>query len=235
MTSHPRAHRPAATDYFNPAEQIERLQSIKAKIEKSATSTPHESHFSHPVQGETKNPSTNYADVKSVDFKAHELSLREKLEKAKADREAKAKAEAASKANITTDSPQPRLTDNHFTEPVTTGPPPPPILNNTSTPIPPTSYTQSWTPNLGYPTPIPNYGRPPFPYTQPYQQQYGMPPYPNGQTFQPYPQWGQSAPPPNTTPGVPPPPPQPNQGPPNQMPTSQSPPNQTPPVAPGLR
>ena len=246
MTSHPRAHRPAATDYFNPAEQIERLQSIKAKIEKSATSTPQEYHFPHPVQGETKNPSTNHAGVKSVDFKAHELSLREKLEKAKADREAKAKAEAASKANITTDSPQPRLTDNHSTEPVTTGPPPPPILNNTSTPIPPIPYTQSWTPNLGYPTPIPNYGRPPFPYTQPYPQQYGMPPYPNGQPFQPYAQWGQSAPPSNTTPGVPPPPPQPNQGPPNQIPTSQSPPNpvplnqisppnQTPPVAQGLR
>src|SRR6266496_3450965 len=145
MTSHPRAHRPAATDYFNPTEQIELLQSIKAKIEKTAASTPQEPHFPPPTQGETtKNPPVNYAGVKSVDFKAHELSLREKLEKAKADREAKTKAEAASKANMTTDSPLPRLTDNRSTEPLTTGPPPPPILNNaSSTPIPPVPHAQS--------------------------------------------------------------------------------------------
>src|SRR5947207_8647868 len=247
MASHPRAHRPAATDYFNPTEQFELLQSIKARIEKSATSTPQEPHFPPPTQAEaTKNLPAHHARVKSVDFKAHELSLREKLEKAKADREAKAKAEAASKANMTTDSPLPRLIDNRSTEPVTTGPPPPPILTNTSTPIPPVPHTQSWTPNLGYPTPIPTYGRPPYPYTQPYTQQYGMPPYPNGQPLQPYPQWSEPASTPNSTPGVPPPPPQPNQGPPNQISTSQGPPNQvalnqvsapnqTTPVPPGLR
>jgi hypothetical protein len=230
MTSHSRPQRPAAKDYFNPAEQIELLQSIKAKVEKSATSTPKD----HPNQTDATNTSS-HTGFRSVDFKAHELSLREKLEKAKADREAKAKAEAALRANAqsaqiptTTNTPLPKLHENKSTEPVTTGPPPPPILNNTNpTPIPPVTYSQTWTPNLAYPPPVPNYGRPPYPYPQPFPQQYGMPPYANGQIVHAYPQWGQNATSPNT-PGIPPPPPQPNQGAPNQFPTSQSPPNQFP-------
>lgn len=216
MASHSR--RPAATDYFNPSEQIELLQSIKAKIEKSATSTPQESHFPHHAE------TVAYTSLKPVDFKAHELSLREKLEKAKADREAKAKAEAALKAQITTtatDSPRPRVVENQSpVEVVPTGPPPPPILNTTHTPMPSVPFAQTWNPSLAYPTALPNYSRPTYPYPQTFPQQYGMPPYPNGQPVQAYPQWGGFTPTPNT-PGIPPPPPQPNQGP----PTTQSPPN----------
>jgi hypothetical protein len=221
MASHSR--RPAAKDYFNPTEQIELLQSIKAKIEKSVATTPKESQFSHV-------DTTNLPNAgKPVDYKAHELSLREKLEKAKADREAKAKAEAALKAQTTTtttDSPKPKVgEDQTSTEAVASGPPPPPVLNNTPTSIPPVpAFTPTWNPNLTYPNAIPSYGRPPYSYAQPFPQQFGMPtPYPNGQPAQTYPQWGQY---PTTanTPGIPPPPPQPNQGP----PTNQSPPNSVP-------
>ena len=231
MSSHPRSHRPAATDYFSPTEQIELLQSIKAKAEKSATSPPQDSRFPQTSETKTINP---HVGVKSVDFIAHELSLREKLEKAKADREAKAKAEAAAAKEIamTKESSLSMLPDNHSAEPMPTGPPPPPILNNNTTsttpgPLPSMAYAQTWTSNLNYPTPIPNYGRPPYPFAQAYPQQYGMPPYPNGQTIQPYPQWGQYTPT-TSTPGVPPPPPQPNQGPPNQNAANQGPQNQIP-------
>ena len=168
---------------------------------------------------------------KSVDFKAHELSLREKLEKAKAEKEARAKAEATLRTNpTTTESPQPVVSEQ------TTGPPPPPGLNNTTipTPIPVTSYPQqTWPANLGY-TQHPHmtaYSRQPFQYTVPYP--YGTQPYTNGQP-QPYAQWGYGTPL-QTTPGVPAPPSQPNQGPtvhgppnqisPGQIPSSASPPN----------
>jgi hypothetical protein len=212
MTSHSR--RPAATDYFNPTEQIEILQNIKARAEKSATSTPQESYHidSAPRTG-----------TKTVDFKAHELSLREKLEKAKADREAKAKADATLKVQ-TTDATQPKLVENQSnTETLPAGPPPPPVLNTTPTPAAPVPYSQTWNPNVAFSAGIPNYGRPPYPYPQPYPQQYGMPPYPNGQPAHTFAQWGQYTPTPST-PGIPPPPPQPNQGP----PTSQSNPNPIP-------
>jgi len=240
MTSHPR-QRPAATDYFNPAEQIELLNSIRAKVEQSTTSTPQQQQ----LQGDgTKSSSPN----KSVDFKAHELSLREKLEKAKAEKEARAKVEVSIRASsMTTDSPKPMATEQ-------TGPPPPPVLNNnaptTSTPIPVTSYPQQpWPANLGaFQTPaMTAFARPPYQFPLPYP--YGIQPYTNGQ-HQPFTQWGYGTPI-QTTPGIPPAPPQPNQGPiiqapanqmsPGQIPTSASPPNRVPtpvnqgtPVPPGL-
>jgi len=234
MASHPRPHRPAATDYFNPTEQIELLQSIKAKVEKSATSTPQESR--QPLDQIQQN---YYAGVKPVDFKAHELSLREKLEKAKADREAKAKAEVSvsQQPNSTTtigtiESPQSKVPENKSVEPVIPGPPPPPIISNL-TPTPPIQQpvTYGWNPGM-YPA-VPNYGRPTFQYPQVFPQ-FGVPSYTNGQAAAYNPQWSQyvaSLPTNTTTPGIPPPPPQPNQGPPlqgspPQGTTSQSPPNQ---------
>ena len=103
MTSHPRPQRPAATDYFNPTKQTELLQSIKAKIELSATNTPAELQFQNDVVGAFNgHPSkmAPYGGLGTTDIKAHELSLREKLERAKADREAKAKAEAEEKTAV---------------------------------------------------------------------------------------------------------------------------------------
>ena len=100
MTSHPRPQRPAATDYFNPTEQTELLQSIKAKIELSATNTPAEPQFQNDVVGAFNSKTTPYGGLRTTDTKAHELSLREKLERAKADREAKAKAEAEEKTAV---------------------------------------------------------------------------------------------------------------------------------------
>lgn len=227
MTSHPR-QRPAATDYFNPAEQIELLNSIKAKVEQSTASTPQQQD-----DGTRTTPAH-----KPADFKAHELSLREKLERAKAEKEARAKVEASLRTNSTTaESPKPVVPPTEQT-----GPPPPPILNNvptttTPTPIPVTSYPQQpWPTNLGFPQhpSMTAYARPPYQYPPPYP--YGIQPYTNGQPL-PYAQWGYSAPI-QTTPGVPPAPPQPNQGPtqqsppnqisPGQIPTSASPPNHVP-------
>jgi hypothetical protein len=213
MASHPR-QRPAATDYFNPTEQIELLQSIKAKVERSAASTPQDSHF--PLTDVTNSSNAAHqspSGANPVDFKAHELSLREKLEKAKADREARAKAEAASRtAPLAQDSLQPKVKENKSVEPIAAGPPPPPILSST-TGIPPLPY--AWNSTLGYTPQIPNYPQPPYQYPPPYPPPYGMPPYTNGHISQPFGQWNQFAPL-QSTPGIPPPPPQPNQGPPNQ-------------------
>jgi hypothetical protein len=229
MASH--RTRPAATDYFNPAEQIELLHSIKAKVEKSTTATPQPAEV-HLLQASTNSTtSARPLDPKPVDFKAHEVSLREKLEKAKADREAKAKAEAQQKATTTaTDILPSRSNDNNSTEP-TTGPPPPPILNtSTATALPAMAYTQSWGQSIAYPqvTPMTGYRQPYAQYPQVYQQ-YGMQPYVNGhpaiQAYQ-QPQPGQYFLPP--TPGVPNPPPQPNQGPSAQGTPSQGTPNQGP-------
>lgn len=217
MTSNSR-QRPAATDYFNPTEQIELLQSIKAKAERSAASTPIDSHF--PLTNVTTSSSAAHQEpfgVKPVDFKVHELILREKLEKAKADREAKAKTGpvlGTASQPLTKGPLQPKVNENKPTDSVTTGPPPP-ILSNT-TPMPPVPF--AWNSALGYPPPIPNYPRPPYQYPPPYPPPYGIPPYANGHAPQPFGQWNQFAPV-QSTPGIPPPPPQPNQGPPSQAST----------------
>ena len=234
MTSHhPRPQRPAATDYFNPAEQLELLQNIKAKAEKSATATPQEHH----VVPADKSQSTAHltAGVKPIDLVAHEVSLREKLEKAKADREAKAKAAAASAQGNTVSTPQstnisqsPAVNGSKSTE-SPAGPPQPPLLNNgtTTNPIPiptPPTYGPAWLQSIGYPqqTPPMSFPRPPpFPQYPPNTygaSQFGMTPFANGQSM--FPQWGQFATTP--TPGIPPAPQQQNQGGP---PTVQSPPN----------
>jgi hypothetical protein len=242
MSFNPRPPRPAATDYFNPTEQIELLQSIKAKAEKSATSTPQEPLLAQPdTTNHVQQPPTG---TKPVDFKAHELSLREKLEKAKADREAKAKAEGAKSQTptaIASESPQTRLVENKSVEQVPAGPPPPPMLNTTtptSIPMAAPPFVQAWTPNMGYPhqtPPMMNYPRPPFPYPQAFPPTFGLQNYPNGQSMAGYPQWGQF--PNQASPGIPAPPNHPNQGatlqqlPPNNLALSQSPPN---PVTQGL-
>jgi len=144
MASYTRPPRPAATDYFNRAEQIQLLHSIKAKMEKSATSTPQEPTTKEGA-GEGSGVQTPIA--LAVDFKAHELSLREKLERAKANREARAKAEAAAKAanssqtsaQTTVDSPtkatnaedgevkfESPVEQTTMDAPLALGPPPPP-------------------------------------------------------------------------------------------------------------
>ena len=234
MASHHRHPRPAATDYFNPTEQIELLQSIKAKAEKSATSTPQDPQVAHSDDtiGMTGQQAA-YPGAKSVDFRAHELSLREKLEKAKADREARAKAaEAALRASsqppsTTNESTQgSRLVELKSSESVPPGPPPPPGTNNTTpTPISTAPYGQAWTANLTYMQGLPmaNFGTAAFPYPQTFTPQYGsMQPFGNGQPAQVYSQWSQFSPQQNT-PGVPPPPAHPNQGPPSQAPPNQGP------------
>lgn len=236
MTSQPRAQRPAATDYFNPAEQLELLQNIKVKAQKSTTATPQESH-PRPATGKPSSETT----TQPVDYVAHELSLREKLEKAKAEREAKAKVEAAlrgnahngqtasitASTNANTDASQDGLVKGSIHPEPTTGPPPPPILNNnanntpmSSTPTPTPTYGPTWVQSLGYPqqTNPMAYTRTPFPqFPQPSFPPFGMPPFTNGQTmFSP---WGQF--PPTPTPGIPPPSVPVNQGPPNQTPPTQ--------------
>lgn len=234
MTSHPRPQRPAATDYFNPAEQLELLQNIKAKVEKSATATPQEHNV--PLADKSQYAGSNSMGMlKPLDLVAHEVSLRDKLEKAKAEREAKAKAAAqgivqqpqSTPANANANASQILLNGSKSTEP-TAGPPPPPVLNNSNytptnpipTPTPPT-YGSAWVQSLGYPqqTPPIGYPRPPFPqYPQTaFAGQYGMSQYTNGQGM--FPQWSQFGTTP--TPGIPPAPQQQNQG-----PTGQSPPNQ---------
>ena len=156
MASYTRPPRPAATDYFNRAEQIQLLHSIKAKMEKSATSTPQESTTK---EGAGEGSVRQTPSAAPVDFKAHELNLREKLEKAKADREAKAKAEApiktanSSHASVQTTVDSPTKATNaeegevnveSVVEQAATdaqlvsGPPPPPppvSLNNAHTPM----------------------------------------------------------------------------------------------------
>src|SRR5579859_1924212 len=141
MTSQPRPQRPAATDYFNPTEQLELLQSIKVKAQKSATATPQESH--PPVREKPPPSAMTTTTSQPVDYVAHEMSLREKLEKAKAEREAKAKLEAAlsgnsqtlhtalntASATTHTDGSHNVSLKNNVPEPPA-GPPPPPIQNN---------------------------------------------------------------------------------------------------------
>jgi hypothetical protein len=246
MTSHPRPQRPAATDYFNPAEQFELLQSIKAKVETSATATPQEHHIPpsdqlHPAA------TTTTASVPSFDLAAHEVSLREKLEKAKAEREAKAKAAEAllqgihppsqlstTPTNANAKVSQFAVNGRKSTEPLTAGPPPPPVLNNNnnqtatnSVPTPTPTYGPAWVQSLGYPqqTPPMGFPRPSYPqFPQTSYVQYGMMPYTNGQTM--FPQWPQYST--SSIPGIPSaPPPQQNQGsiagsPPNQTPVNQS-------------
>jgi hypothetical protein len=220
MSSH-RA-RPAATDYFNPAEQIELLQNIKARVEKSSTSTPQPTDSHVPQLNSSSTGTLNGQPVtsKPTDLKTHELSLRDKLEKAKADREAKAKADAAQKTTI--DSPKGQTNENKSTE-STNGPPPPPILNTTTqTTAPALPYGQTWGQNMTFPQvpPMTNY-RTPYPQYQPVYQPYGMQPYANGLPAipaYPTPQPGQFYIPP--THGIPPTPAQPNQG------SPQGPPNQ---------
>src|SRR5579862_1359138 len=106
MDSQPRSHRPAATDYFNPAEQLALLNNIKAKVEKSANSTPQPRDPLKANQPSLANQGNTTDANRSVDYKAQELSLREKLEKAKADREARSKAEAALRAYSQPGHPQ---------------------------------------------------------------------------------------------------------------------------------
>jgi hypothetical protein len=172
--SYPRPSRPAATDFFNPAEQVELLRNIKAREENKQP----------PAQSA---PSTN---------KDTEVSLREKLEKAKADKQAKANAESTAQNG---DKKQ---------DTVTTGPPPP-IPGISTGSIMPYS-TPGWSQySQGAPVPSPTqtqraYYQFPQSYPQPFMNPYG-----NTQS-QPAQQWGQLSQ--QSTPGVPPPPSQPNQG-----------------------
>src|SRR5438105_1319451 len=197
MTSQPRPQRPAATDYFNPTEQLELLQSIKVKAQKSATATPQESH--PPVREKTAPSATTTTTSQRVDYVAHEMSLREKLEKAKAEREAKAKLEAALSGNSQTPQTAPNtasaiahsdgsqnvsMNGNKAPEPPA-GPPPPPIQNNkanttpaNSVPTRTSTYGPTWVQNMGYSqqTNSMGYPRPPFPpFPQPSFPPYGMP------------------------------------------------------------
>jgi len=184
MASYTRPPRPAATDYFNRAEQIQLLHSIKAKMEKSATSTPQEP-MTKEGAGEGGVVQTPLA--LAVDFKAHELSLREKLERAKANREAKAKAEAATKAanssqtsaQTTVDSPtkatsaeegevkfESPVEQTAMDAPLALGPPPPPPVSMNSVPAPPLMANVVVPPTHPTVTPLP-YNPPGGPWTTP--------------------------------------------------------------------
>jgi hypothetical protein len=171
MASYTRPTRPAATDYFNRAEQIQLLHSIKAKVAKSTTATPQEATGDGKdgtVDGQTM-PTTPPV----VDYKAHELSLRERLEKAKAEREARVKlvkVETAADSfvksmeedeSIMIDSPVEATTVNGQGATSADPPPPPANVNNipTAAPIPvnPTATglgtTRPQPPTLAWPNP----------------------------------------------------------------------------------
>jgi len=198
MASYHRPSRPAATDYFNPTEQLELLQTIAEKLNTTPTSTLQEStNILAPVPAEP-------ADSKPPDFKAHELTLREKLEKAKAERDAKAKADAAINSNPMPTTP---ATPNLSNENVKSHPDPalPPFTLNVQNPMPApgAQYNSGWTSSSPFPQPSPMY--PPYPpqfpsYSQSYASQFGVP-YPPGQTTGPFPQSG-TFPPTPPTPGV---------------------------------
>jgi len=211
MTSQSRAQRPAATDYFNPAEQLELLNNIKAKVEKNVKSAPQQSQepSTMKVPGLATQSSTTMK--KPIDYKAQELSLREKLEKAKADREAKAKEEAAVAAlahsqpllSPTTTTPTSHLNESHPAE-TASAPPPPQLLNaNSSNNVPalfsapaqtqPNPYGSAWAAGMPFPPqpPMPGFPQPSFSSFPPFSQ-FGMPFA--GNPAQPFPQWPFPAP-----------------------------------------
>jgi hypothetical protein len=163
MASYTRPPRPAATDYFNRAEQIQLLHSIKAKVAKSTTATPQE------ATGDGNDGAADGEAMQTtppvVDYKAHELSLREKLEKAKAEREARAaKVETAAENfvdSIMTDSPVEATTVNGQGTTSADPPPPPVNVNNIPTvapvPVPPPATglgtTRLQPPTVAWPSP----------------------------------------------------------------------------------
>jgi hypothetical protein len=170
MASYTRPPRPAATDYFNRAEQIQLLHSIKAKVAKSTTATPQEALGDGDDGAADGEPMQTTPPV--VDYKAHELSLREKLEKAKKEREAKAANIETAAENfvksiedddsIMHDSPVEATIVNGQSAPNADPPPPPVNTNNIPTvapvpvPPPPTGLgtTRQQPPTVAWPNPF---------------------------------------------------------------------------------
>ena len=162
MNPHTNSQRATATQYFDPSEQLERLQSIKERAEKS-------------LHSNSQSPRGNFPDLR-----AQELTLREKLERAKAEKEAKAKAEAATRPTqsvASTNAPL-KAIESTIHDTGMSAPPPPPAVN-TSTPgrIPMNPYVQQWPQSISHQPPInsaANFQRPSF---QQFPQPFGIPEY----------------------------------------------------------
>ena len=156
MNSHTNSQRTTATQYFDHSEQLERLRAIKETVEKSRNSDSQSARGNVP------------------DLRAQELTLREKLERAKAEKEAKAKAEAAIRPTQSAASTNPPLKaiENTIHGAGISAPPPPPAVNtSTPGPIPMNPYIQQWPQGISHQSPInsaSNFQRPAFQFPHPF-------------------------------------------------------------------